>query len=481
MKRVGLFILIVIILALVGMGVFINQQVLVPDKKQIIYDGVFIENVDLSGLTKNEALQKLDEALHTDGRGTVHLVFNGQNYSMSYEELGFSYNPENLFKEAYQIGREGGIFERLKTVLQLQKEPVSISLESSFNMDLLHAKLEEIAEEINQEPINASINISNGEIQIEPSQKGYQMDVASTKDAITNQIGNPFGQYENIEIPVAISDPEYTEEYFQRINGIIGEFSTSFAGSIENRKENIRISTSVFNHRLLMPGEVISFNETTGPRSAENGYQSAGVIVGNRLESGLGGGVCQTSTTFYNAALRADLEIVERRAHTMPVGYVERGTDGAVAYGALDLKIKNPFDFPIYILAFTSGDQVTFQIYGDRNVKDYDIGVHSELVGTYPGNTKEVYDASAEPGSRTVEEQGRTGYKYNTFKTISRNGEVIDSSLISSDYYPPSDTVVIVGPEVPEEPEIQEAPQEDTPNENDEIEVMSPLEETTSP
>src|SRR5699024_6884105 len=186
-------------------------------------------------------------------------------------------------------------------------------------------------------------------------------------------------ELEDIEIPVDKVEPKYTKKHYERINGIIGEYSTAYANSPAGRKHNIRLSTEQFNGKLLNPGDTLSYNQTVGTISKNTGYQEASVIMDGDFQTGVGGGICQTSTTLYNALLLADLTIVERSPHSIPIGYVNKGMDAAVAEGWKDLKFRNDFDFPVYLSAKTSGDQVYFYVYGDKNAKDYQIKIESKL------------------------------------------------------------------------------------------------------
>ncbi|HCO18158.1 MAG TPA: hypothetical protein DIT39_00860, partial [Tissierellales bacterium] len=258
-----------------------------------------------------------------------------------------------------------------------------------------------------------------------------------------------------VELPIEIIEPEIKAEFYERINGKIAEFSTSFKGSAPGRVNNIRLSAKAFKGILLMPGDELSYNETTGPRRADAGYQEAPVILNGELTPGMGGGVCQTSTTLYNALLLADLEIIERHPHSMPPAYVPRGTDGAVATGYLDLRFKNNFDYPVYIDSEVIGTRVYFYIYGDMRGRPYTVKIDTEHHATIPYKVHENFDPSLSPGYRELVQEGRTGYKVSTYKSIIKNGEVISRERISSDYYKERDFIYRVGPALAAEPIIQ--------------------------
>ena len=267
------------------------------------------------------------------------------------------------------------------------------------------------------------------------------------KDDLLKLIDDNITKLEDIVIPVEDVMPIVTSNLLSRINGIIGEFSTSFKGSSKNRIENIKLSANAISNKLVLPGEEFSYNKATGPRTAESGYRAANVIIGGELTPDIGGGVCQTSTTLYNALLRADLTIVERHNHSIPVGYVPIGQDAAVAYGYLDLKFKNNFDFPVFIYSKVVGDRVYVYIYGDKNSKDYTIKVSSQIVETIQPKTQTIIDPSLEPGESIVIQKGRTGYKVVTYKSKVKDGKVISKEQISTDHYRKKDYIYKTGQE----------------------------------
>ena len=185
-----------------------------------------------------------------------------------------------------------------------------------------------------------------------------------------------------------------------------------------------------------MPGEIFSFNDVVGPRTAERGYKEAGTYVGNKIEPGIGGGICQVSTTIYRAAMKANLRSIERTNHSMAVGYAQPGLDATVSYGYLDYKFKNTYDFPIYIQGNTSGKVVTYSIYGDPsalNGRTYDMA--SEILETIPPETKVVDDSSLPVGQEVTEGAGMTGYRARAYQITYENGSEVNREVVSTDTY----------------------------------------------
>jgi vancomycin resistance protein YoaR len=177
--------------------------------------------------------------------------------------------------------------------------------------------------------------------------------------------------------------------------------------------------------------------------------------VNGELTPGIGGGVCQTSTTLYNTLLLADLEILERHPHSIPPAYVPKGTDAAVAGTYYDLVFKNNFDFPIYIDTKIIDKTVHFYIYGDAANRNYEIKIGTELIETIPYKTVEKLNDNLEPGARNLVQEGRNGYKVATYKYKIVNGKVIEKTKISSDYYKEKDYIYEVGPEKEDPQELE--------------------------
>lgn len=334
--------------------------------KDTMYNGIRIENIDISNMTKEEALNHIKNEREKDlNNKKMSLKFKDKNYTIELKELGFYYDYKKAVDESYKVGREGNIFNRLKVILNTKKHGKELELKSGYDLKSIDKLVDKISEDINIESKDAVFYFNQGNISITEEQIGRKVDEELLKEKIKNNIY----KLEDIEIPVEKVNPKITKAELSKINGIIGQYSTSFKTSSKERKENIRISAKALDGKLLMPGEIFSFNETTGPRSKQNGYKEATVIVNGEFTPGLGGGVCQVSTALYNAILLSNLEIIERHPHSLPVKYASYGQDAAVAYGVLDFKFKNNFDFPVYIHTKSTDDNLNIYIYGDKNRK----------------------------------------------------------------------------------------------------------------
>lgn len=476
LKKKILFILIpiaIIASILLGGTYFINDKYI---KSETIYEGVMIEEISLEGLTKDEALDLVKNRKQEEiDEKNIELVYEDYANSISLNDLEYSYNYDEVVQEAYELGRDGGFFERLKTIWSLRSNPRDLKLSHSYNEKVIEEKVTAIEEELMIEPANASIKISGGNIEIAEDVTGR----AVVRAELISLIEESIESLETVQIPIEETQAEVTKDFLGQINGVIGSYSTSFAGSASGRVHNIKLSASDFDNLLVMPGEEVSYNGVTGLKTAKNGYREAPVIVRGEYQAGLGGGVCQTSTTLYNALLHADVLITERSPHSIAPYYIARGRDGAVADGYLDLKFKNNHDFPIILKTQVIGTSVEFTVYGDTSVKDYTVKIEPELIATIPHKVQEQKDNSLPVGSRELIQEGRTGYKVRTYKSIIKDGEVLSREEITFDYYRERDSIYKVGTKPVAQRPVE--PAETTPPADEGPAEESPDETTTEP
>lgn len=425
------------------------------------YPGVKIEDFDLEGMTKEEAREHISSQLKTQDEGkAMKLSFGEEVYTVSLDDIDYKYDIDSPIEEAYQLGRNKKPLERYKEVKELKKNGANFTIEFSYDSQKIKEIARNISEDLYAESKDASFSFNGGKFDVTEDIVGQEVD----EEELAKIMEANVEELKDLEIPVETIEPKYSKEYYSRINGLIGEASTEYASSPAGRKANISLSTKQFNGRILHPGDQLSYNATVGNVSTATGYKVASVIINGEFVDGVGGGICQTSTTLYNALLQADLSIVQRSPHSIPITYVPKGTDAAVAAGSKDLIFKNDFDFPVYISAYTAGDRVFFKVYGDKNVKNYDIKIESKVTDVIKHQVKENLKQNAAPGSRTLVQTGRDGYKTVTYKHKIRNGKVFDSKLITSDYYREQTGIYDVGPPKPKDPpKPNEPPKQDKP------------------
>ena len=254
---------------------------------------------------------------------------------------------------------------------------------------------------------------------------------------------------ETVEIPLTITQPEETKEGLEGklFRDLLGE-GTSRVGGSANRKSNVKLSAQACNGVVLMPGEVFSYNNTTGSRTADKGYLGAPVYSGGASVEGIGGGICQTSSTIYYAVLHTNLKIVERRAHRFNTGYVPEGMDATVYYGQTDFRFENSTDYPIKIVTIYENNYLTVRILG-TNVDGTSVKMTNEHLSTTPYETVYEDDPTLAPGTEKVKTTPYTGYKYRTYRNVyDANGKLISSAYEATSDYKSRNKVILRGPAV---------------------------------
>lgn len=434
------------ILALLTMGIVPVRYVYATGNNwnDVIYPGVYIENIDVSGKQFAEAEKLINEKygkILLSKKVKIHV--NDKIYVLDYKKIEAKYNINNVVKEAFSYGKQGNVIEKYKLIKGDQKKEYKLSF--AYNSKPVDELVDKIEQEINRNPENAKISITNGNIMITPEINGVKLEKDKLKQAIVAQINGELSK-ENIKInaPIETVRPEVTQEKLSTINSPIASYSTSFFTSASNRINNIQLATNAINGTVLMPGESFSFNEIVGERTAERGYKSAGVIIGDKVESGLGGGICQVSSTLYNAMLKSGIKSSERRNHTLPLSYVPKGLDATVDWGNIDYKFKNTLNTPIYIEGYTQNKNVYFNIYANKELKKRSYEMATE-VSVLQSTIKYIDDANRLEGDNLVTKHGSNGYKVKVYRKTYENGKLINTELVSNDYYTPVNGEIIRG------------------------------------
>lgn len=433
-----------IVIAFILMLIFISVMYFTNESlNPKIHKGIKIEEVDVSNLTKEEALKKVkiatDEKIENK---KINFYYEDKELLIPLKDFGYKLDLYEATNRAYSYGRSDNIFKNYIDVLSALIFKQNIVAKSDYDETKRNNVIEKLGNEIYKKPVDAKAIINDDKtIKIADSEIGRYLDLDETKNLLKLDILNQ----DKIELPVYKTEPKIYSNFFDGIDKVLGDFSTDYSSSINNRKENIKIASSKFNNLKLNPGDEISFNDVVGEITEETGFKSATVIVGGEYESGIGGGICQVSTTLYNSLILSDLEIIERHNHSRPINYVDLGTDAAVASGYKDLKFKNNTKNPILILAEADGEKLDFKVLGNSNDRDYEVKILPERLGVVSPDVKTIYSESIPEGETVVRESGKKGYSYKTYKEIIKDGEVLEKKEISNSYYVPKDKVLVVG------------------------------------
>ncbi len=314
--------------------------------------------------------------------------------------------------------------------------PTQITKPEPIDVDQIYSRVYTTAKD-------ASYEVKDYKLTIIPHVIGRNFDLGKA-EALVNENQDKGG---SIEIPLELTYPSiYEQEIKDSIfKDTISSFSTKYNVNQVDRSENVKLSTSKINGIILGPGDVFSYNDVVGERTLEEGYREAPVYVSGRVVDGVGGGLCQVSTTLYNAVLFADLEVVERRNHNMIVSYVPPGRDATVSYGSIDFKFKNTFKNPIKVETSSRGGVLKISILGTQENPGKKIELETETLDTYSLDEKVIEDPTQPVGYYKVVQNGMKGYKVNTYKIIKQNGKTISKTKISTNRYNPLQRIVKKG------------------------------------
>ena len=466
------FIFVLLSLIIFGTFSFIN---LTSTK---IAKGVYIKGIDVSGLTKEDATKKISSYVSSSIPEEIKLKHNDFETSLSTSQLSIYFNTEEAVNMAYNIGKNGNIFQKNTEILNTLFSKVNIDPGFSIDEEQLKKDLQDISSKLPDKVIESSCYIDDNRLIITKGQAGKSIKVEDsanyitkeinnlnvqnnpleliTEDAYPNQIDldavynevhkdpvnayysqNPYvvhpsengmdfaislddaknllqEQKDEYVIPLKVLYPSVTTNMIgtEAFPDLLSEFSTKYAASNKNRTTNLILASKKINGTVLMPGETFSYNKVVGARTIAAGYKEAPIYVSGRVEDGIGGGICQITTTLYNAVLYANLDIVERSNHQFVPSYAGPSRDATVVYGAIDFKFKNNRDYPIKITCSVSGGIANFKIWGLKSDNDYEVQINSRTTG-----------------------KTATAIYSEAYKTLKKNGAVVSTTLLSKDTY----------------------------------------------
>ena len=347
-----------------------------------------------------------------------------KNLIITKGSSGIIADKEALTKEITNYIKD---FSNKNTTLSI---PIKFVEPEKIDIDKIHA-------EIHKEAKNAYFE--ENPFKVYPEVKGVNFDVDKAK-----QLLNANNDNTEITIPLKYTNPETTLKNL-KINLFPDELSTFFTQYDEKNKDrntNLKIAAAKIDGTILSPGEEFSYNKIVGARSIEAGYKEAKIYQNGQVVDGLGGGICQISSTLYNAAILANLDITERFNHQFITSYVKPGRDATVAYGSKDLKFKNNRTYPIRIDVYVSNGMATVDIYGIKEKQEKEVSIDVETVSTLPYETKYIKDTSLPSGEEKLKQRGANGVVVNAFKIIKENGNIISKELLSKDTYKPLERII---------------------------------------
>lgn len=434
-------------LCIAAVSMFFVAYAAVKTEDGKICEGVYVDNVYIGGMTDAEALTAIQTYVDELAGRSVQVQVAGTNPQVVLSELGFTCEANNYVEQALELGKKGNIVKRFKELQDVKNEQMRYTLAFSVDEKKVKKFVKQNCAGYTKAAKNAGIKRKNGVFVYTDAKPGQKVDVAETVEKVkANILENKTDAIIKVDAVVVEDLPAVDKENASLCKDKIGAYSTAYSTGAVNRSKNLANAASLIDGTVVYPGEIFSVYETISPLDETNGYYDAPSYANGEVVDSLGGGVCQVSTTLYNAVLRAELEVVERSPHSMVVSYVEPSMDAAIAGTYKDFKFKNNTDAPIYIMGGASGGTIYFTIYGhELRAPDRTISFESEIIETIePGEDKVTYDKTKPESYLYVTQSAHTGYKAKLWKVITENGET-EKIQVNTSTYKASPRYVIKG------------------------------------
>ena len=474
-----------------------------------ITKGVKIEGIDVSGLTREQAKEKLESIYSEKKKKEITLKYEDFETTIAPETLETNYNIEKATNEAILVGKSGNIITNNYGIFFALIGKKNIKVETTINEEQTKQAIEDIQTNLPETIEEPDYYIENDKLIITPGKEGLKIltdkllteikeqqknintnqetieipaekawpskvdidkihqdiykkvqDAYITKDPVEvhpEVIGIDFNiedakkileeNKEQYEIPLQITNPQVTlsnlgsEAFPEKIS----VYSTRYDGGDKDRSTNLEIACKKIDEKIVLPGETFSYNKTLGARTTKAGYKTAKVYENGAVVDGIGGGICQISSTLYNAVLKANMQTVERRNHQFITSYVPEGRDATVAYGVTDFKFKNTRKYAIKIKATASNGVATISIYGIKENPEYNITFETKTISTIPVTEKYIEDNTIAEGMEEIKQKGANGCVTETYIIKSLNGQVVSKDLLSKDTYSAMQRIILKG------------------------------------
>ena len=463
--------LLILLMSFIIFSIFVS-------KNTSIANGISIKNIDISGLTYEEAKSKVESSLKNSMDENITLQHNEYSTTINIEQVEAKFNITDSLDTAYNYTRTNNFLVNDLNTLKLYFNQMNIEPNLLINLNQLKKSLEDISSQLPDTVIESSYYIDENNLIITAGKTGLIVDVNKTANSILQSLYNLSYSNNTLEIFTESKKPQeidiekiHKEIYKEPINAsydenthivtpsengldfaisieeinnmlktqkdeytiklktlspnittsmigmeafpdLLSTFSTRYVTSNKNRTTNLRLAANKINGTVIIPGETFSFNKIVGKRTIEAGYKDAAIYQDGKVVDGLAGGICQISSTLFNAVVYANLEITERRNHQFVPSYVTAGRDATVVYGAQDFKFKNTRNYPIKIICSVNNGIAKFDIYGLKESNEYGVVITSKVTSR---TSKYIYST--------------------TWKTLKQNGQIISSKVICKDTY----------------------------------------------
>lgn len=408
-----------------------------PEGQRKILDHIYAESVDLSGMTQEEAQEALQTRVDEITGYQIVLHMDDMSIGVTAKELGVTGDNEGTIRQAMDVGQVGNVIKRYKVKKALEQQNVQLDLSYQVDEESVRKALETYCVALNREVVNYELTRENGEFKITNGARGVTLNEDGSVDKVTDYLEHVWKDGPgSVDLDVEITEPKGSREELAKVKDVLGQGVTDYSASSAARATNVKNGTSKLNGKVLYPGEEISVCDNMVPFTEENGYEPAASYANGTVVESFGGGICQVSTTLYQAVLQAELEVTERHNHSMIVKYVEPSMDAAIAEGAKDFRFVNNTEAPIYIEGYTYGGKIYFTLYGEEyRPADRKVTYESETLETIDPTTELTADPEKAFGSMEQIQSAHTGYKAKLWKIVTENGEQVSKEEVNNSYY----------------------------------------------
>ncbi len=414
-----------------------------------IANGVYIGDVNVSNMTVTQAQEAVNAYVEKARESELTLTAGeGKSLVITGAELGIGWSNTGVIEDAYALGHKGNIVQRYKALKDLERNNRKFTLEYSVDNEMINELVADRCSAFNQEKRNYSLTKTDNGFQVTQGQSGYVVDEAGSARAIKDFVQNSWNA-ENATINLVVKeDVPLGSEDLNLVKDVLGTYTTNYKTSGASRSANVANGCSLINGTTIYPGQEFSVLDTITPFTRENGYFPAGSYLNGIVVESIGGGICQVSTTLYNAVLLAELDVTERHNHSMIVTYVSPSADAAIAEsGGKDFKFVNNTEYPIYIEGSTTADKnITFTIYGvETRDKGHKVTYESEVLETIPASEDQYVMTSSEGIGYVGTQSAHIGYKARLKKIVSEDGVVTSEEVVNSSNYKMVPRIITVG------------------------------------
>lgn len=446
MKKIGRFTGFLCMLAF-GAVLLAGSFRTIAQQEDTISEGVYIGNVNVGGMTEDQAKTAVESFMSELMGSTFTMTGPQGSFQATAYDMGVTSDMDNAIKEALGAGNTGNLIERFKENKQIESGKYVVDMHLGVDRQKTAQLIDSKKPEMDIEAVDNGLTREGGEFVYVEGKAGREINVVESVYAIEQFLREEWDfTHKSIDLVVEDIQPKGSREELESIKDVLGSYSTNFSSSSYERATNVKNGCAKINGAVLYPGQEFSVYDTVNPFTKENGYELAGSYANGTTVESFGGGICQVSTTLYNAAIRAELEITQRYNHSMIVSYVEPSMDAAIAGTYKDFKFVNNYDTPIYIEGYCDGGIIYFNIYGkETRDPEREISFESETLEKVEPETEIKLDKSIPLGSVSTSQSAHIGYVAQLWKTVTVNGVQESREVFNKSTYKASPKIIVVG------------------------------------